>query len=81
MLFKKTKHKALEEINFRLKMNAENNYRDATLSDLKELEELFTELKASNKTNDKQNEYYENLIKNYKEEFRGFTHKEQRAGW
>ena len=62
-------HKVLEIIHQRLKMNAENNYRDATLQDLKELEDSFQKLKEINKLSKRQKEYYSSIIIRYKEEF------------
>lgn len=80
-MFGKSTHKELETILLRLKLNAENNYRDATLEDLHELETRMNELKASGKIKEKQAAHYEELITGFKKEFKGFTHKEQKAGW
>lgn len=74
-------HKVLEIIHQRLKMNAENNYRDATLQDLKELEDSFQKLKEINKLSKRQKEYYSSIIIRYKEEFKGFSHKDQIGKW
>lgn len=80
-IFQSHTHKELSKILNRMQMNAENNYRDATLSDLHELESRFHELDSEGKLNNKQKAHYSALIEHYKMEFRGFTHKEQRAGW
>lgn len=77
----KETHKELEPILFRMQMNAENNYRDATLSDLQELREHFEALSEAGKLNDKQKAYYSGLIDRYTIEFKGFTHKEQKTRW
>lgn len=79
--FKKETNSILEEINDRLKLNASNNYRDATIDNLKELEAQFIVLQQKGKLNDSQISYYRNKIDSYKEEFKNFTHKAQKAGW
>lgn len=81
MFFQKKTHKGLENIIQRLKLNAENNYRDATLQDLSELEQQFEELCAEGKLNAAQKTRYSGLISRFKTEFKGFTHKEQTAKW
>ena len=80
-LFKKETHKLLEPMLQTLRLNAENNYRDATLENLDDLEKKFNELKDAGKLNDKQISHYTELIANYRTELKGFTHKEQKAGW
>lgn len=81
MLFQKSTNKELEKILQRLKLNAENNYRDATLEDLGELEARFKELCDAGKMNEKQKTRYSGLISAYKTKLKGFTHKEQVAKW
>ena len=78
---KKETHPELEPVLQRMRMNAENNYRDATLSDLAELKEHFSELSEQGRLNDKQKAYYSGLISRYTTEFKGFTHKEQKTRW
>lgn len=82
MLFGST-NKHLEKINDILKLNASNNYRDSTLENLKELEDKFNELNLKKKLSSKQVKHYTELISNYKNEFKDFTHKAQnkKAGW
>lgn len=80
-IFKREKHSLLEDINEKLKLNASNNYMDATIENLNELETEFERLKASGKLNEVQIRHYEDKIAGYKEEFRNFTHKAQKAGW
>ena len=43
----KETHSQLEQIVTRLKLNASNNYRDATKEDLAELTKKYEELKAA----------------------------------
>lgn len=80
-IFKRETHSLLEEINERLKLNASNNYRDATIDNLNELEVEFERLKAAGKLNEIQIRHYGDKIAGYKEEFKNFTHKAQKAGW
>lgn len=74
-------NKNMEIVHQRLKMNAENNYRDATMQDLKEMEDLFEDLKSKGKISKRQIEYYSAIIEKYRLEFKGFSHKEQIASW
>ncbi len=80
-IFQRETHKDLESILRRLRLNAENNYRDATLSDLEELATLFQDLDARGKLNSKQKAHYSSLIDHYRTQFKGFTHREQTANW
>lgn len=79
--FKKVTQRELEDINEQLRLNASNNYRDATLDNLKELETKYSELSEKGRLNNEQSEHYRKMIDDYKAEFKGFTHKEQKAGW
>ena len=78
---KKVTQRELEDINEQLRLNASNNYRDATLDNLKELETKYRELSGKGRLNKEQREHYGKMIDDYKAEFKGFTHKEQKAGW
>ena len=78
---KKVTQRELEDINEQLRLNASNNYRDATLDNLKELETKYRELSEKGRLNKEQSEHYGKMIDGYKAEFKGFTHKEQKAGW
>ena len=78
---KKVTQRELEDINEQLRLNASNNYRDATLDNLKELETKYRELSGKGRLNKEQIEHYGKMIDDYKAEFKGFTHKEQKAGW
>ena len=78
---KKVTQRELEDINEQLRLNASNNYRDATLDNLKELETKYRELSEKGRLNKEQSEHYCKMIDDYKAEFKGFTHKEQKAGW
>lgn len=78
---KKVTQRELEDINEQLRLNASNNYRDATLGNLKELETKYRELSEKGRLNKEQSKHYGKMIDDYKAEFKGFTHKEQKAGW
>ena len=78
---KKVTQRELEDINEQLRLNASNNYRDATLDNLKELETKYRELSEKGRLNKEQIEHDGKMIDDYKAEFKGFTHKEQKAGW
>lgn len=47
----------------------------------KELETKYRELSEKGRLNKEQSEHYGKMIDDYKAEFKGFTHKEQKAGW
>ena len=78
---KNVTQRELEDINEQLRLNASNNYRDATLDNLKELETKYRELSEKGRLNKEQSEHYGKMIDDHKAEFKGFTHKEQKAGW
>ncbi len=72
-------HNELEKIILRLKMNAENNYRDATREDLEELESTYRSLHDAGKLNRKQIAYYSDIIEVYKEKLKNFSHRSQKV--
>ena len=78
---KSSKNNALEDVIMRLNMNMSNNYKDAAQSNLKEFEELFTELNDSGKLNEKQRVRYEGLLKECKEKMKDYSHKDQKPYW
>ena len=62
-------------------MNMSNNYKDAAQSNLKEFEELFTELKDSGMLNEKQKLRYEGILNEYKDKMKNYSHKDQKPFW
>lgn len=78
---KSSKNSKLEAIIQRLRMNMENNYKDAAQINLKELEELFCELRESGALNEKQIQHYESEISSFQGRLKGFTHKDQKPTW
>ena len=78
---KSRKNNALEDVLVRLNMNMSNNYKDAAQSNLKEFEELFAELLSSGKLNEKQKKRYEELLNEYKDKMKNYSHKDQKPFW
>ena len=76
-----SKNSRLEAIVQRIRMNMENNYKDAAQLNLKEFEELFNELQENGKLNAKQKVYYEKELASFKERMQNFTHKDQKPYW
>lgn len=76
-----SKNSRLEAIVQRIRMNMENNYKDAAQLNLKEFEKLFNELQESGKLNAKQKAYYEKELASFKERMQNFTHKDQKPYW
>lgn len=78
---KSSRNKQLDAKIQRIQMNMENNYKDAAQINLKEFEELLTELEKQGKLNDKQRLYYESELGSFKERMKNFTHKDQKPFW
>ena len=78
---KSSKNNSLEDVLLRLNMNMSNNYKDAAQSNLKEFEELLAELKNSGKLNEKQKKCYDELLNEYKEKMKNYSHKDQKPFW
>ena len=78
---KSSKNNSLEDVLLRLNMNMSNNYKDAAQSNLKEFEDLFTELQSSGNLNEKQKKRYEGLLNEYKEKMKNYSHKDQKPFW
>ena len=76
---KKETNGELEEIMTRLRLNAENNYRDATKEDLAELKKRYEELLAAGKLNSKQEEHYRIKITEYTGKLQNFSHNSQKV--
>ena len=76
---KKETHSDLEAILKRLRLNAENNYRDATKEDLEELKARYEELESAGKLNGKQIDHYSEVITTYGIKLQNFSHKTQKV--
>ena len=75
------KHMHLEMIITRMESNKENNYKDAAQQDFKELIDCFEKLSAAGSLSERQKKYYDGLITKYREEMKGYTHKDQKPFW
>lgn len=75
------KNKELEELVNHVRVNAENNYKDAAQEDFRIFEKALEEYKAAGKLNEKQIQYYDGILQEFTEEMKKFSHFEQRATW
>lgn len=75
------KNKQLEAAIARLQMNMSNNYKDAAQADYKELMDLYEGLEDKGVLSDRQKNYYKEVIEDYSEKMRNYTHKDQKPYW
>ncbi len=75
------KHIRLETIISRMESNKANNYKDAAQQDFRELAECFKEMVGAGKLSERQTVYYEGVLETYREEMKGYTHKDQKPFW
>jgi len=82
-LFRKLskKHIHLEMIISRMESNKENNYKDATQQDFKELVDCYEKLSEAGCLSERQKKHYDGKITAYREELKGYTHKDQKPFW
>ena len=80
-LFKSREEKELDNIIQRLLMNMSNNYKDNAQDDLRELEKMMDDLRASGKLKDKVLAKYEGILDEYREKMKGYSHKDQKPYW
>ncbi|MBR0149609.1 MAG: hypothetical protein IJM23_10550 [Lachnospiraceae bacterium] len=64
---KSSTDKRLDEMVERVKLNYSNNYHDDAVRSYEALETAFDNLSRNNKLNDKQIDYYNGVMKDYKE--------------
>ncbi len=64
---KSSTDKRLDEMVERVKLNYSNNYHDDAVRSYEALESAFSNLNRNNKLNDKQIEYYNGVMADYKE--------------
>ncbi len=74
-------HPELEAAANKLRMNMQNNYKDAAQADFAALTEKFEKLKAAGKLSKRQLAYYEPVMDAFRGELKGYTHKDQNARW
>ncbi len=81
-IFKNSKNvRELDGIIARIEMNASNNYKDEAQNTLVELEKRFGEMLETGCLSNRQKEDYSSAISAYKQKFKGYTHKDQKASW
>ena len=80
-LFKGKAEKELDGIISRLEMNMSNNYKDAAISDYKDLEIKYNEFISLGKIKDKTLSKYASILDGYKEKLNGYSHKDQKPYW
>lgn len=71
----------LERIISEMESNRQNNYKDAAQKDFKELVQRFEQMSEAGELSEKQKMYYEEKIEGYREELKGYTHKDQKPFW
>ena len=80
--FKNSKNaRELDGIITRIEMNASNNYKDEAQAALRDLDNRFNEMVAAGLLNERQKHEYSSRISAYKQKFKGYTHKDQKATW
>ena len=80
-LFKSAKEKELDAIIQRIEVNMQNNYKDNAQDAFKEFEEALTALKNEGKMKTSIIEKYDSILEIYKENLKGYTHKDQKPYW
>ena len=73
--------KELDRIITDIDMNMNNNYKDNAQSDLQRFENRLDEMLAQGLLKEKQEVYYKQKLNQYKEELKGYTHKDQLKNW
>ena len=80
-LFKSKAEKELDAIITRLQMNMSNNYKDNAQANLKELEEALDDMRKNGSIKAAALSKYEQIITEYKEKMKGYSHKAQKPYW
>ena len=80
-IFKSKAEKELDIIIQRLEMNMSNNYKDNAQDNLKELEAAVDAIRESGGLKQKVLSKYEILLDSYKEQMKGYSHKDQKPYW
>lgn len=80
-LFKSKEEKELNNIINRLEMNMSNNYKDNAQGNLKELGAAIDGFRTSGKMKPAVLAEYENILNDYKEKMKGYSHKDQKPYW
>ena len=80
-LFKSGCEKDMDAVIKRLEMNKSNNYKDAAQANLKEFEDLFEKYVSEGKLKGKAKEAYQKKLDEYRNDMKGYTHKDQKPYW
>ena len=80
-LFKSKAEKELDAIIQRLNMNMSNNYKDNAQDNLKELEAAINSLLHSERMKPAILAEYTDILNDYKEKMKGYSHKDQKPYW
>ena len=80
-LFKSKSEKELDGIIQRLEMNMSNNYKDNAQDNLKELEAALNTMKSNGNLKAAIAAKYDNILSEYKNKMKGYSHKDQKPYW
>ncbi len=80
-LFRSKEEKELDNIISRLEMNMSNNYKDNAQDNLKELEAAISSLLHSERMKPAILAEYTDILNDYKEKMKGYSHKDQKPYW
>ncbi len=78
-LFGPKKNQELEQILFAMKMNVENNYKDASLQELKNFREAYERLSPA--LSEKQKALYGGILSDYEARLKNYSHGDQKPYW
>ena len=78
---KNNRNKELDAALQKIRMNMENNYKDAAQINLREFEELFREAEKNGRLNREQKAYYEEQLSEFQKRLKNFTHQDQKPYW
>lgn len=81
MFFKSRYLKELDIILQELKMNQENNYKDAAQEDFQKFSRRLEELRSQGIIKEKEYLFYSDLRSNYESKLIKYTHKDQKCSW
>ncbi len=71
----------LDEKLERIRMNFENNYKDAAQLNLREFETLLSELERDGRLSGTQKVHYKRQLADFQARMQNFTHKDQKPTW
>ena len=80
-LFRSKEEKELDNIISRLEINMSNNYKDNAQDNLKELEAAINSLLHSERMKPAILAEYTDILNDYKEKMKGYSHKDQKPYW